>query len=337
MQRVPQDNAELVQLAAASKSNEMHRPYDWQLEERQYLRVLQLIEEGQVKTGPDFLKSESIIERHTTPDAILSAHVLALDSLALGDTDARWIAAETLDHYLQSVGDRQIFGTQFSFVNSGEPRSRVEIEQGVLSDSIRGLLCVAPLVGRHAVPNTLKTGVPIDSLIMPDCPAVLGTSDSAKATALYVEDQQDRQNPPADWRQVSLRDSRRRQDAMQLLKDGQLHTGEDFYHVAMLYQHSSTPSEYLLAHTLAMVSLAYGAKDARWLVAATLDRYLRSVWRPQVFGTQYSEQPWQSHFSLAPMDELVSDSERIVLCVVPMTQRSSKAVGSDMPSTNSCL
>ena len=68
---------------------------------------------------------------------------------------------------------------------------------------------------------------------------------------------------------------------------GSLRTGKDFYRAAMVLQHASRPEDYLLAHEFCLAALAKGDQDARWLAAATEDRYLMNVGRPQRFGTQY--------------------------------------------------
>ena len=38
-----------------------------------------------------------------------------------------------------------------------------------------------------------------------------------------------------------------------------------------------------------------GNKNAKWLVAATLDRYLQLLKQPQIFGTQYPLDPTKPH------------------------------------------
>jgi hypothetical protein len=73
----------------------------------------------------------------------------------------------------------------------------------------------------------------------------------------------------------------------ELLARGKLHTGNDFERAAFVFQHGETPDDYLLAHTLAMVAVARGDGSAIWIAAATLDRYLQSVNRPQIYGTQF--------------------------------------------------
>ncbi len=102
-------------------------------------------------------------------------------------------------------------------------------------------------------------------------------------------DQKDRQLPicKTDWVRVGKADAARRQAAAKLLADGKLHTGEDFERAATVFQHGDTPDDFLLAHTLAMVALARGQGNARWIAAATLDRYLHAIHQPQIYGTQF--------------------------------------------------
>jgi hypothetical protein len=72
-------------------------------------------------------------------------------------------------------------------------------------------------------------------------------------------------------------------------------TGKDYERAAMVFQHGSTPEDILMAHVLAVTALGRGNTDARWLAAATLDRFLHRVKQPQVFGTQFGKQegqPW---------------------------------------------
>jgi hypothetical protein len=129
-------------------------------------------------------------------------------------------------------------------------------------------------------------------------------------TRIFDADQKDRQPEKIDWSVVSKADEQRRQQTRKLLADGELHTGEDFEHAAFVFQHGSTPNDYLLAHTLAMVAVKKGQSEAIWIAAATLDRYLQSVKQPQIFGTQYHI-PRSGPVTQDPYDrELVSDPLR---------------------------
>ena len=96
--------------------------------------------------------------------------------------------------------------------------------------------------------------------------------------------------PPAgkqiDWARLVMDDARRRQRVKQLIAQKSLTTGEDFHRAAMILQHGQGAADYLLAHDLAVIALIKGDSGARWLAAATLDRYLRAIGMAQRFGTQ---------------------------------------------------
>jgi hypothetical protein len=79
----------------------------------------------------------------------------------------------------------------------------------------------------------------------------------------------------------------RRAEVRKLLEEGKLTSSEDFSDAALVFQHGQTPEEFLFAHVLAVEALIRGGPGDKWLAAATLDRYLQALDRPQVFGTQY--------------------------------------------------
>ena len=128
---------------------------------------------------------------------------------------------------------------------------------------------------------------------------------------IFEEDQKVRQpGAKIDWTIVSKSDAERREATQKLLNDDKLHTGEDFQRAAFLFQHGSTPEDYLLAHTLAMIAVKKGENSALWIATATLDRYLQSVHQPQIFGTQYFTRP-NEPATQEPYDRtLISDALR---------------------------
>lgn len=79
----------------------------------------------------------------------------------------------------------------------------------------------------------------------------------------------------------------RRRRLAQLIRRGALQTPEDRYRAALILQHSFRRSGYRRAHTLAVQAAEQGYGPARWLAAATLDRWLLARNRPQKYGTQY--------------------------------------------------
>ena len=144
-------------------------------------------------------------------------------------------------------------------------------------------------------------------------------ADNAEMTAIFDADQGDRKAvDKIDWSVVGPRDETRRVRTKQLLDSGKLHTGDDFYHAAFVFQHGSTPNDYLLAHTLAVVAAALGRKDAPWIAAATLDRYLMNIGQKQIYGTQFVSHNG-GQMSQEPYDRtLVSDALRAALGVPPI-------------------
>jgi hypothetical protein len=114
---------------------------------------------------------------------------------------------------------------------------------------------------------------------------------SPEMLKIYEADQKPRQNPaeltPEKWSVINREDAERRAQTTKLLVDNQLHTAEDFNRAAFIFQHGSTSDDYLLAHTLAMIAVAKGDEGSLWIGTATLDRYLQSVGKPQIYGTQF--------------------------------------------------
>ena len=130
---------------------------------------------------------------------------------------------------------------------------------------------------------------------------------------LFAEDQADRQ-PPAgrqiDWVEVGKRDHARLTRVRELYNRAELREGEDYWHAAMVLQHGGEPTDYLLAHELCVVAIAKGFAGAKWLAAASEDRFLGSVGRSQRFGTQYKSDGPNAPFRLAPLEDGVTDALR---------------------------
>jgi hypothetical protein len=137
-----------------------------------------------------------------------------------------------------------------------------------------------------------------------------GLASNPEMKRIYDEDQRVRQpGVRIDWASVNQSDAERRQAVMKLLDQGSLHTAEDFTWAAFVFQHGSTPDDYLLAHTLAIVALRKGG-DALWIAAAALDRYLHSIHQPQIYGTQFSTPPEQPTTQEPYNRTLISDPLR---------------------------
>jgi len=106
-------------------------------------RVREMLNEGTVRTTNDYVWASFIFQHGQTPDDYLLAHVLGMIAASKGDKIGRWIAAATLDRYLQSIRQPQVFGTQFVPGAKGE-MTQGEYKNGLLSNSIRAAMCVRP-------------------------------------------------------------------------------------------------------------------------------------------------------------------------------------------------
>ncbi len=141
-----------------------------------------------------------------------------------------------------------------------------------------------------------------------------------------------------DWKQIGARDAERKAAVRQLLQSGDVWTGREYQFAALVFQHSADPADLQTAHVLASTAVAKGNPLARWLAAATFDRLLWSLVRPQVFGTQF-KQDAQKRWTMEPYDSAtVPDAVRAAWCVValPEQQRILKALqsGGGNTSTN---
>ena len=168
--------------------------------------------------------------------------------------------------------------------------------------------------------NRARTVVCLVLLVAPSVfgQAKAGGQSDPELARLYDEDQNDRRKATAmtaeDWGKVALRDAARRNRVREIMRTGGLRAGEDYERAAFIFQHGEAPEDYLLAHVLAMTSVAKGNAGGRWIATATLDRFLQSIGRPQVFGTQLS--------SRQPLDsEFVPDSVRLDNCVPTLAGR----------------
>jgi hypothetical protein len=144
--------------------------------------------------------------------------------------------------------------------------------------------------------------------------------NNAELEKIYNDDQAERTGKLQLGPGVQERDRERLKRVAALLDQGKAQTGDDFFYAAMVYQHGQTPEEYLRAHELAVLAAAKGNKGGIWLSAASLDRYLQKIGKPQVFGTQYFRKdgdPW----SQEPYDRSMSDTFRAQFNVPPIAKQ----------------
>ena len=146
---------------------------------------------------------------------------------------------------------------------------------------------------------------------------VRSNSENQELALLYVEDQTGRTAVGSDIVAASnlgADDLTRRTRVKQIYAENALKTGSDFYHAALILQHGYTADDYLLAHEFSVIALSKGEMRAKWLAAATEDRFLMQLKRPQRFGTQFFQLP-EGKWEMYTTSDGVSDYLRSQLDV----------------------
>ncbi|WP_163869333.1 DUF6624 domain-containing protein [Myxococcus eversor] len=127
-----------------------------------------------------------------------------------------------------------------------------------------------------------------------------------------------------DWKTVSARDEARRARVQQILDAGGAKVGLDYFHAAMVFQHGMEVANYQRSHALAVkaAELDPTLKHARWLAAASKDRELMHLGKPQLYGTQFRvvEGKWELH----AVDPSITDEERAKWNVPPLEEARKK-------------
>jgi hypothetical protein len=144
---------------------------------------------------------------------------------------------------------------------------------------------------------------------------------------IHQVDQADRQAGPSgiDWSVVHPRDLARQKRVREIVAAGEAKTSADYYHAAMVLQHGDHPEDYELANAWCMRALELDPsnENAKWLAAASKDRYLMSLDKPQLYGTQFKkvDGTWVLH----PVDPSITDEERARWNVPPLAEARKRA------------
>lgn len=110
---------------------------------QRYERTLELFNAGALETGLDYYNAAFIFQHGGEPADYLRAHHAAVVSIAKGYDKSTWISAASLDRYLDSIGQEQIYGTQSTIRDGVEARKPTQA--GVITDAERARLGVPPM------------------------------------------------------------------------------------------------------------------------------------------------------------------------------------------------
>lgn len=115
-------------------------------------------------------------------------------------------------------------------------------------------------------------------------------TDNLRLQELFEADQKDRARiyeRPEHMQGLRERDTARTGQVYAMMEREEVRTKNDLYNAALILHHGADPGDFLASHRLACMAAVMGHRTARWLSAASLDRYLMSLSLPQVYGTQF--------------------------------------------------
>jgi hypothetical protein len=107
-------------------------------------RVHEILAAGGLKTAQDFHDAAYIYQHGEDASDFLFAHILGMMAVQKGDRSSLWISAATLDRYLKSVQQSQVFGTQYNSINNG-PYTQDPYNRILIPDALRLAFCVPDL------------------------------------------------------------------------------------------------------------------------------------------------------------------------------------------------
>jgi hypothetical protein len=128
---------------------------------------------------------------------------------------------------------------------------------------------------------------------------------------------------------IARTDDERVKIVLEFLAKGTLKGPEDQFDAALVLQHttmltcgerlvSRSVDNYMIAHYLFISAYEGGYKDALFLIAASLDRYLWLSEGYQKYGTQRAFNQTTGKEELVPIDRKTTDSERAKYGVAPL-------------------
>jgi hypothetical protein len=145
-------------------------------------RVRELLDAGQLKTGEDFHDAALIFQHGETADDYLLAHILAVEAVIKGDDRSKWMAAATLDRYLQLIKQPQVFGTQYPALEDKAKaeaasasslfagRTQAPYNETLVPEAVRLDFCVPGLEQQKKNVATLNSGkYPGSAMVAPGC------------------------------------------------------------------------------------------------------------------------------------------------------------------------
>ncbi len=111
--------------------------------------------------------------------------------------------------------------------------------------------------------------------------------DNQELIEIFKSDQSDR-TQHIDWNIIQKNDSLREARVYELLDSNKVRTSTDYNYAALIFHHGEDSIAYEMALKLMRKSIELDSTRNKWFLAVITDRYLLSINKPQIYGTQYN-------------------------------------------------
>ena len=142
-------SAELGDIFVADQDDRKESPIDWKVVGRRDRarreRVGALIGAAELRCPVDFFRAALVYQHGHSPSHYLLAHILATAAAFQGHEAAIKLSASTLDRYLGTVGQPQVFGTQLRKMPWEDDFSPEPFDREMVPDFVRQLYNVPAL------------------------------------------------------------------------------------------------------------------------------------------------------------------------------------------------
>ena len=151
------------------------------------------------------------------------------------------------------------------------------------------LILLIPGFARSMVLNQPYTPVPVvaNCFMQPGLQKIRSKELSDLVTADQKSREQFDKLTREEMTQVQIDDTTRRKRVGEIMGEGCIKTAKDYAAASLIYQHGDVPDHYYQAFIWANRAVVLGDARQKNLVAITIDRYLLSIGKKQLFGSQF--------------------------------------------------
>ena len=153
---------ELAEIYIADQDDRKENLIDWSVvgrrDRERRERVGELIAAAELRCPVDFFHAAMVYQHGHSPSHFLLAHILATAAAFQGHESAIKLSASTLDRYLGTVGQPQVFGMQLHKMPWEDDFSPEPFDREMLPDFVRQLYNVPSLADLEARLERMNQG-----------------------------------------------------------------------------------------------------------------------------------------------------------------------------------